>query len=293
MEEELETTDNNTFRALSSFLASIGLGNLFSYEDGQPAGWLWEQVQNGITNEAELLIGLQQTDDFKQRFPLIAYQQEQNAAGNAMQVLTPGQVIEYETAVIDVFKRAGLPSWFYDDPVQDVQQRMQNGLSAEAIIDRVETAYQYVAEAPIEVRQAFEQFYGVADSDAALASYMLDPEKTIDSLNKAKRSAYTAGIGARRNINVSQQQAERIAEMPMNEAGISEGLSQVAGFAGLYRESVGETKDLSAETTGIGAVFESDVEAVTELERRQLQRGAVSGTSQGGAALTQQGVIGL
>ena len=289
---EVDTDQSNSFRTLASFLSSIGLSDLFSYVNGRPSGWLWDQIVGGVTNVEELLIGLQQTDSFKQRFPIIDFQQQQNAQGIPTRVMTPSEVLTYESEVTNAFRRAGLPSWFYDNPVEDVQARIQSGLSPEAIVERVDTAYSYVVNAPVEVRQKFEEFYGVANSDAALAAYILDPEKTIASLEKAQRTAYTAGIGQQYQIPLSQQQAQTIAEMPLTEAGITQGLQDVAQQSGLYQESVGETTDLTTET-GVASVFGADVEATTALERRATQRQTVGQGSQGGAVLTQTGVIGL
>ena len=280
------------FAALSSYLSSIGLSGLFTMQDGKPGGWLWDQVVAGITTEDELLINLQQTTEFQERFPVIKFQQDENAAGRPTLVMRPDQILLYEEAVVDTMRRAGMPTWFYDNRVEDVQGLMMRGLSPDAIIERVNTAYEYVVAAPVEVRQKFDEFYGVGQSDAALAAYILDPDKTLASLERAQRSAMAAGMGQRLGVTVSRERAEGIADTPLTEAGVQQGLTQVAELGGLYQESVGEATDITQET-GFESVFEGSAAAATALERRRLQRQSVERAGQGGATLTREGVLGL
>lgn len=286
--------NTSTWAMLSNALANIGLSSLFSIDaNGNPRGWLYEQIVGGVTSEQELMFAVQQTPEFRNRFPTIAYQQEQNASGVPTYVMTPGEVIQYEQTVMNAFRNAGLPAWFYDNPVEDVQQRMMTGLSPEAIVDRIQYAYANVANAPEEVREQFSQFFGVDQTDGALAAYMLDPEKTLASLDKAYRTAYTAGSARRYGMNLTQAQSQRVAEMPMTEAGISEAVGQVASMGGLYRESFGERQDLTAEGTGFEAVLGDSAEAMSDLERRRIQRETVTSRTSGGGVLTERGVLGL
>lgn len=286
--------NNSTWSMLSNVLANIGLSSLFSIDaNGNPRGWLYEQIVGGVTSEQELMFAIQQTPEFQNRFPSIAYQQQQNASGVPTYVMSPAEVIQYEQTVMNAFRNAGLPAWFYDNPVEDVQQRMISGLSPEAIVDRIQYAYANVANAPQEVREQFSQFFGVDQTDGALAAYMLDPEKTLASLDKAYRTAYTAGSARRYGMNLTQAQSQRVAEMPMTEAGIAESIGQVASMQGLYRESFGERQDLTAESTGFEAVLGSDAQAMSDLERRRIQRETVTSRTSGGGVLTERGVLGL
>jgi hypothetical protein len=76
-------------------------------------------------------------------------------------------------------------------------------------------------------------------------------------------------------------------------AGISEGLQQIGARAPLFAESVGEAVDLTAEETGVAAVFEGSGEAQTALERRLIRRRSIERASVGGALTTAAGVTGL
>lgn len=280
------------FDVLSEYLTSIGLGSLFTLVNGEPGGWLWDQIVDGVETEEELVIRLQTTPEFEQRFPLIKFQREQNASGTPTRVWNPDELLRYEEQLTNVFRRAGLPAWFYDDPIEDVQGRLMQGLSVDAIEERITTAYEYVAGAPPEVIDKFIEYYGVSDAEGALAAYMLDPSKTIQSLNRAARTAYAGGMASRYGVDVSETMAERIGQLPMSEAGIDEGFQQVAQSKQLTTESVGETTDITQQDV-VASVFDADADVATQLQRRQIQRGSISGASQGGALLTQQGVTGL
>lgn len=283
----------NVYRELEAYLQAIGLGSLMQTDaNGNPTGWLWEQVKTGVTSSAALEIALRETPEFQQRFGIILEQQRRAAAGENVYVMTPAEVLAYEVDVSQAFRTAGLPTSFYDTPAE-LHQYLVAGLSGEDVVSRIETAFNYVVTAPPEVRAKFEEFYGVGQGDIALATYILDPNVAVNELEKAGRTAYAAGVAERYDIRLARQQAERIAETPLTEAGISEGLQQVAAQSPLFAESVGEAVDLTAEETGIAAVFEGSGEARTALERRLTARQAINRATVGGAITTAAGVTGL
>lgn len=287
-----------TFRDLANWMESLGLGELFTYRNGQPSGWLWEQIQNGVTTQEELYIGLSETEPFKQRFPVIAEQQAEAAAGRRPgRVLTPEDVLNYEQDVSDIMRAAGLPSTFYDDP-SDFTSLMRAGIPATDVGLRIETAYDKIVNAPADVRNMFEEYFGVGQSDAALAAYVLDPEMVMSRLERARQSAVAGATARRYDIRLNQQQAEDLVLLAGSQEAAVSGLETIGGQASLYAESIGEATDLSAEREGMAAQFGSDVgvsqtEAQTALERRLRERQARLQGSSGGAMVTQSGVVGL
>lgn len=290
MDEEFDPT---AFAELANFLEGVGLGSLFSIDaNGQPSGWLYERVVEGITSESELLISLQNTPEFQERFGVILEQQRQNAEGIPTYVMTPGQVLEYERSVTAAMAANNMPSWLYDQP-GDFASLILSGESAESIVNKIDKAYQFVESAPPEVVDAFNEFYGTA-GEAALASYVLDPERTIASIDRAQRTALAAGYGRRYELDISRGQAEMIAGTARGEAGIEEGFREISAMGDVFQETFGESStDLTAEEQGVAQVFGADSAAQTAIERRLAQRGAVERTSVGGALLTERGVTGL
>ena len=219
-----EADTQQTFSGLANYLNEMGLGGLFTVDDqGNPGGWLWNKMQSGTDTPEELRIAVEQTDVFRNRFGVIVEQRRRAAAGEPVYVMNPGEVMEYERVVKQTLSAAGLPGWFYDSP-QDFHALILNDMSAQEVSERVTQGYEYVQSAPPEVRAAFNEFYGVGQGDAALAAWALDPGRVVRDINKATRTAYAAGMGKRFDVGISRAAAERIADLPRTEAGITEGM---------------------------------------------------------------------
>lgn len=283
--------NDQLFATLASYLQGMGLGALATVDSqGNPGGWLWDQMRQGLDDDAELAISMQQTDVWKNRFGAIVEQQARAARGLPQYVMTPDDVLRYERAVTESMTAAGLPSWFYDQP-EDFQKLILANISADEVGQRIRQSYEYVENAPPEVRQKFEEFYGVGQGDAALAAYVLDPSRTLAQLEKAQRSAYVAGLSKRFDLNVTRSMADRIAELPRSEDGIVQGLTQINAQRGLYAESPFEATDLTADQ-GLAAQFEGDSDAINEIQKRQIERSAPGRAATGGAIVTNRGLTG-
>ena len=287
--------DNNAtaqFNTISASLDRIGLGELFTVDGaGNPSGWLWNQIQAGVDTEDEIMAAIRSTDTFKDRFSVITAQEKAVKEGGAGYVMSPQDVLNYEREVKEYMAAAGLPASFYDQP-SDFHKLILSDLSPAEVNNKITAAYDYVLSAPPEVRESFEEFYGVGQGDAQLAAWALDPERTVRDINKATRTAYAAGMSERFDIKINRATAERIADLPMTEGGITEGLKQVASLKTVFREGLGETNDITSND-GVASVFEGDADAQTAIDRRLTQRSAIRSRSTGGALSTREGVVGV
>jgi hypothetical protein len=283
---------NPLYQTIASQLQALGLGALAPVTgDGEPAGWLADQLRQGYDTVDELMLNLQQTDIFRQRFSAITEQQARAAKGEPVYVMSPAEVIQYERTATQLMRAANMPAWFYDQP-SDFADLMRRDVSPKELEERIVQSYEYVQNAPPEVRQKFSEYYGVAQGDAALAAYILDPERTTANLERARRAAYTGGMAQRYDIALSQAASERIAQLPQTEGGITAGLEQIAQLNPLFDENLFEGNDLSAEHQGVQSTFEGNSAATTAIERRRIQRQAPARATTGGAAQTQRGVVG-
>lgn len=281
------------FQALSRYLADIGLDSLFSISpSGDPGGWLWQQLQGGVDTPEEIAIAIQSTDAFRDRFGVIYEQQKRAAAGDPVTPMTPAEVLEYETRARQLMSAAGLPPTFYDEP-KDFHRLILEDMSITEVQERITQAYDYVLSAPPEVRAAFNEFYGVGQGDAQLAAWALDPDRTVRDINRATRTAYAAGMADRFDVSITREAAERIAELPRTEAGIAQGMEQVASMSPLYNEGLSERATDITSDTGVEAVFEGSGDAQRDLQRRRLQRSANNRSTAGGAITTREGVVGI
>lgn len=287
-----KASNDQIFADLAAYLNDLGLGSLFSTgPDGSPAGWLWNQITQGFDTESELIVRLEDTKAFKERYAVITEMRQRAAAGEPVQVPSVADVREYEQTAATLMRQAGLPPWFYDS-YKDAQKLMSKGVSPRELEQRIATGWTTVRDIDPSIRKAFSDFYGVAQGDAALAAFVLDPSTTMTNLERASRAAYTAGYGRNMGLDVNKQLAERVAALPQSEAGIQQGLSEAARYSGVYTEGITETEDITSQT-GIEATLLGSGDAQGKIEKRILERQAQGKSSQGGAAQTQQGLVGL
>lgn len=286
-----DAATQQVFAQLGNYLNEMGLGKLFSVDSqGNPGGWLWNRMQTGTDTPEELRIAIESTDVFRERFGVIVEQRRRAAAGEPVTVMSPQDVLDYERTVKQTMSAAGLPGWFYDQP-EDFSKLILADMSPAEVSARISEGYDYVQSAPPEVRAAFNEFYGVGQGDAALAAWALDPDRVVRDINKATRTAYASGMAKRFDVSISRAAAEKIADLPRTEAGIVEGLTQVASQANVFNEGIGEATDLTTDT-GVAAVFEGDADAITAMNRRVGQRRTVNAAATGGAAISNTGVVG-
>jgi len=299
-QERLQQQRELVYGELSTYLTTIGLGDLFTVTpDGRPSGWLWDQIQAGVTSQSQLEFKLRQTPQFQERFSVIIEQQRRAAAGDYTgPVMSPSEVLAYERGASTIMRRAGLPASFYDNP-EDFQNLILEQVDLEELGQRVEQAFESIIDAPLEVREAFSDYFGVDRTDAALAAYVLDPDLLLRDLERNRLAAVAGGYGARYDIALSRASALEIGGQ-LTEQDIRTRMAQVGSMEPLFIESVGEAVDLSAQEQGLAAQFgdviDTDVsqtEALTQLERRQIRRRASQVDGGGGAVVTGAGVVGL
>lgn len=289
----VDSAARSIYQMLSSYLRDLGLGDLATTDaNGNPGGWLWQQIQTGIDSAEELRVAIESTSTWRDRFGVIVEQRQRAARGEPVQVMSVDEVVAYERSVAQLMRQAGLPNTFYDS-YQDFNQLILSGMSVSEIDERLGQAFDRARNTAPEVRQAFEDFYGIGQGEGALAAFFLDPERTQATLDRASRAAYAAGMGERYGIGIDRARAEQIATGPMTEGGIVQGLEQVNRLGNVFREGLGETgTDLTAEGEGLDLVFDGSAEAQAAVDRRIGTRKSGDRSSTGGAALTNQGLVG-
>lgn len=280
----------DAFGLLANYLSSIGLGSLFSVDsNGNPGGWLWDQIRSGVDTKERLLLSLEQTLEFQQRFKIISDLRSRSMAGENVTVPTVADVLNYEDQYRKVMSRAGVPSWFYDSP-DDAHKAMANNLAIEQIAERIDSSFQVVQSLPKEVRDVFSEYFGDA-TEASLVAAVLDPQKTLNSLEKATRAAVAGGFARRQGFELSASQAEEYAQLGRDIGQVQSDIQQVAALRPLQVAQAGEAPTIAEDAAfRAGALGEADVQR--ELEGRLMTRRLGQGQSAGGAFTSQQGVVG-
>jgi len=116
--------------------------------------WAWQKWQAGESID-QIMLELRSTPEYGQRFPAM------KTLGDRGQAISEAQYINYEQSATSIFKAAGLPANFYDQP-DDFANFLTNNVALPELQSRVQ-AYQSAAfSAPQEVRDALQSMYGVS-----------------------------------------------------------------------------------------------------------------------------------
>lgn len=245
--------------------------------------WAWEQLQNGA-GESEVTLSLYDRPEFKRRFPAIEARVKKGLAP-----LSPAEYVEYERRYRQMMQASGLPPSFYDQP-EDVQGFLEDDVSLNELQARIQGGYDAVKGAPKEVREAFASFFG-ADSDAALASFVLDRSRALPALEKAIATAQAGGLGWRYGFSVDRGMADKIADYGRSASQVEQGFNTLQSLNPLFDETISETSDFKWDKEGADAVFGASQGAQRQLEGRVAQRSNAVGRS--GAGSTERGVVGV
>jgi len=249
--------------------------------------WVQEMVTKYGTNldTATIDAELRKTPEFDDRFGDVM--RARKAAG--MNPVSPAHILANENAYESIMRASGLPPGFYDQR-SDFTELLISDVSPAQLQTRIARGFERVAQAPLEVRQAYADFYGV-QGDEALAAYILDPKKAVPLLERQVQTAEVAGTGRQFGLSIGQQRAADLAGKGISEKLAFTGFARLSALSGLFSETIGDTTDLTAENQGVDAQLLGQGEAQQQLDRRVAERKAGS-SGGGGSLVTQQGIIG-
>lgn len=279
------------YNNLKQFLSIRGLGSLFNNTGGVPSGWLWDQLVSGVDTEAELTQAIETTSQFQARFGIIFDLRRRAAGGENVYVPTVDEVLAYEQSVTQTLRNAGMPTNLYSS-TQQLHSYMANQLSAAEIEDRVTQVWNTVQSASPDIRDEFSSIIG-NNSDAYFAAYILDPDNTRVEMERQVKQSVVGGTATGFGIDLGDTTRDRLADLPLSEAGFSQGFANISGNEAIFREGMGETDDLTAEVEGVGMEFEGDAKARTRAEQRVIKRKSIDRAATGGAQSGNDGIAGL
>lgn len=287
-----EKLDINNFRSQASFLNSIGLGSLFSIDaNDTPSGWLYDQMIAGNDTQEGILASLETQPVFQARFKVIFDMRDRANKGENVTVPSVSQILDYENKYAQTMSQAGVPAWFYDS-TDDAQNAMRSNLTVEQIQNRIDQSYGVVKALPDDVRKMFQAFYGDA-TDGALIAAVLDPQKTLQQLDKATRSAAIAGFGVSQGVVVSKQQAEAYADLNKSIQQSQSDIAQVSSLQDLATNSIGESGTTLATDVAFQAAAMGNADASNQLQNRLITRQAQQSSTGGSAVSGNSGISGV
>lgn len=243
---------------ISAVLGDYGLQSLGT--------WAWDEITSGATS-AQMLLDMQQTPQFKTRFPGIAMRQQKG-----LPAISPADYVNYEDSLAQMQSQYGLPQGFLTN-ANTVAEFIGNDVSANEVQARVQQGYQAVAYAPTEVRAFYAQTFGAA-GDGALAAHFLDESKALPLLEQQATAATLGGTAAMGGIQISGQDAMKLAQLGVTQNAVQSQTANLEQTQDLYQASVTEQPGMTAGQQGIEAAFGLNSQSTMDVAQRQAQRQA-------------------
>lgn len=215
-----EKARQDAFALLKDVFASYGLEELASQIEGY--------MREGI-GTAEATIRIKQSQPYKDRF----YGNELRR-NSGLNVIDEASYLDLENSYSETLKAYGLQDYFGIGVTPTERKNRQKAIasvigadiSAVEFKDRVSTAVDRVKMADPATKSAFQQFYGIGESD--LAKYFLDPTKTLVTLKEKATAAEIGGAALGMGLSATAASAEDLAKFGINREQAQVGYSTIA-----------------------------------------------------------------
>lgn len=213
------------------------------------------------------------------KYPEIRLRRE---AGRAP--MSIGQIREFRDTTRQLFRAAGLPEGFYDQP-QDFTNFIVNDVSLQELNERITNGYVRVASAPPEVRNELERLYGI---DAGhLAAFFLDETKAVPLIQQRVAAAEIGGASQLSGFgNLSVTEAESLAQRGVSQSQAAQQFGSLAAAAELFKPlDAGEdqiTREEQLSTFDNNAAAQRRIQERARRRQAQFEGGSSFATSRSG-----------
>jgi len=276
-ESDEDRRDRQTAEAFRrDMLTRFGMGDL--------AGDIDRLVRESGNNTSVLMNNIRKTQSYQDRFKgFVALQQR---GINDLQ--TEADYINLETEYRQVFRDSGVQNFLGEAGSKAERDAIAKlvgdfSLSVNEVRDRVSDAQRVVANTPQEVRDSLQKFYNV--DPAMLVSYVLDPTRTSDEINRRANAAIVGGYATRSGLDFGAGVSERVGQFLSGGNDLSTSVlePQITGIADVQRSTQRlaeiEKGVLSAEESAL-STLDLDIEAKEKIRGLQSrERARFGGTS--------------
>lgn len=277
------TTTAPTLNADQQSAKGIITSTLDAYGLGSLADKAWQMYLNGEPIE-QIMLDIRKTPEYQARFPGMAQLQKNGRA------ISEGDYINLERQYVSLFRQAGLPAGFYDQPA-DFAGFIANEVSPQEMSGRLDVARQALYETPPQVRDELARQYGLNSGD--VMAFLLDPTKALPIIQQ-QFAAASAGAASRLGGfgMLTRAEAESLSTSGFNFGQFAQGFDQLAQEKELFAPIIGEQGESLTREDQLSSVFGGNTAAQRRIQRRAEARKAAFGGG-GGFAATQGGVTGL
>lgn len=223
-----------------------------------------------------VMVLIRTTPQYKQRFPAM------EALAKKGRAISEAEYINYEQTASGLERRYGLPDGMLMGKVTDL---LTNEVSATELNDRVLLASAASIQAPQELKNTFQQYYGI--DQGGLTAYFLDPEVATPLLEKRYGSAIIGREAAAQGIGLDVYGAENLQELGISREQARAGFGEVAAA----RELTAGRGDIVSQQELISGTLAGEQEAQQRIQRaKQSRLGRFEG---GGQFMSGQGQMAL
>lgn len=208
------TSYNDAYELLKQKLAEWGIDDLDSAT--------MDILVQGYSPDVAAL-ALADTPQYKERFKA-----NDDRLRKGLPVLSPGDYVGLERSYISTLREYGLPTGFYDDR-EDFQKWIAADVSPAEMNNRAQTARQAYVDASAEVKEQWQNLYGLTPGDA-VASF-LDQDKALNLIQKRAQATTVAAEAERAfkgQYQLSTERAEQLVEGGVDAGKAQQGFQSVA-----------------------------------------------------------------
>lgn len=256
--------DQGAFDAMMVMLQQYGLESLGSI--------LKNLILDGVTDQASLVLALQQTQEWKTRFA-----GNEMLAANGLPMLSVAEYLAVERSYAQILKNYGLPKGFFDDP-SDFAKWIGNSVSANELQQRAQT---YADIARRETDPAIrDQLVSMGLSEGDIMAYTMDPSRAMPLIQKKWETAKIGGAARRNGVVSDNEYLGHLTDLGVTEQQamqgygiIGENLGTLDTLGDIYGEEYG-LRDFETE------VFEQNGQSAKKRKRlASRERANFSGSS--------------
>lgn len=292
------TTDDSARRdaaaSTGNMLRQAGLDDLLQYTD--------EWAIEGLTNsEIEALLYDSTSGPGKvvdKIYPELRLLRESGQAPMSIQ-----QIQQVRQQYRDVFRSHDVPLGFYDQPSDFTQYIVGvNGMSGKSpneinsdLVEWRQVADETAADPSNATTLAeLNRLYGITPDSGAFLSYVIDPARSLDAIQKQVHAAGLASDAARSGFgDLSQQQAELLAARGIDPSQAGSTFASLAAQHELTQGLPGHQGDTLTTDEQLAAGFGNDAVAQAKLARIRDQHISDFGVGRPTAPASGRGVTGL
>lgn len=204
----------DAWEMLKFYLDDWGLSSLYEQARGMAIGGDPVEV---------VTLRLRETPEYKERFKA---NEARKKAG--LPVLSPADYVEMERQYTGIMRKAGMPAGFYDN-LNDFTRWIEGDVSADELNDRVQIATEDYQNAPEEIRDQWQQLYGLSPAHAIAA--ILDEKRALPLLQKQARAvniSAEASNAFNNQYQLSVTRAEELERAGINRQEAQRGFGELA-----------------------------------------------------------------